>query len=290
MAYRHNGLITAALVLVAVAATGCSERGKPPAKKVQESNQTVGTTLVADEGTGGGNVVATAPKPSGPVSFADGESAYHARNYTEATTIFARFAEQRPDNAWGHFMLGMSSWKGGDLARAEAAFDAALGIDANHMKSLVNSSRVLLDQKRPDQALERLTRASEIDPTSNQVYRLLGRTYHVQGKTDEAVTAYKRAIELDANDSWAMNNLGLLFLEQGRAADALPLLARAVELGKDVAMFHNNLGMALEHTGHFSDAATAYSGALAADANYEKARQNLARIEKVKEEPSEVEK
>ena len=59
-------------------------------------------------------------------------------------------------------------------------------------------------------------------------------------------------------------------------SDALPLLTKAVELGKDVAAFHNNLGMALEHTGRFSAAATAYTNALMADPNYEKAKQNLA--------------
>ena len=33
----------------------------------------------------------------------------------------------------------------------------------------------------------RLSSAAEIDPESTEVYRLLGRTYHTQGKTDEAV-------------------------------------------------------------------------------------------------------
>ena len=84
-----------------------------------------------------------------------------------------------------------------------------------------------------------------------------------------------------------MNNLGLLLLDQGRAGDALPLLARAVTLGKDVAAFHNNLGMALEHTGRFSAAAAEYTGALTADPAYEKAKLNLARVEKVKEDAQE---
>ena len=67
----------------------------------------------------------------------------------------------------------------------------------------------------------------------------------------------------------------------------MPLLARAVELKKDVPAFHNNLGMALEHTGHFSAAAAAYGGALTANADYDKARRNLARVEIVKEDPKE---
>ena len=282
MATRHLGLISAALVLSAMA-TGCSESGKVPEKKAQESKpiHTVRTTAADDEGS----VAVTKPTNTDRVSFADGEAAYNARNYTEATGIFARYTEQRPNNAWGHFMLGLSAWKGGDRARSEEAFDAALRIDPDHFKSLVNSSRVLLEQKRPDEAVERLTRAAELDPTSSNVQRLLGRAYHAQGKIDDAVVAYRQAIEINEKDSWAMNNLGLLFFAQGRAGDAVPLLARAVELEKNVAEFHNNLGMALEHTGRFADAAKAYSGALAADPAYAKAKQNLARVEQVKEDP-----
>jgi tetratricopeptide (TPR) repeat protein len=160
----------------------------------------------------------------------------------------------------------------GDLARAEEAFEKALSIDPNHVRSLVNLSRVLIDQKRVDDALVKLTHAGDIDPDSADVQRLLGRAYTAQGRTDKSVDAYRRAIALDGRDAWSMNNLGLLFLEQQHADEALPLLARAVELRKDVPAFHNNLAMALEHTGRFVAAAAEYRGALTADPGYAKAR------------------
>jgi Flp pilus assembly protein TadD len=281
MGIRHE-VITAALV-AALVATGCSDRGKSRnAKKAEEKRDVpVATTLTTDAAP------IAAPAPPRPVTFADGEAAYQARNYAEASSVFARYTEQRPDNAWGHFMLGLSAWKSGDLEHAEKAFEAALALEPNHVKSLVNLSRVLLDGKRAEDALTTLAKAAELEPDSNEVHRLLGRAYGAQGKTDDAMAEYRRAIEIDGTDSWAMNNLGLLFIEQGRAAEALPLLAKAVELRKDVATFQNNLGMALEHTGHFSDAAAAYRGAVEADANYEKAKLNLARVEKVKESPKE---
>ncbi len=283
MARRHYGLITTGLILGTVIAAGCSDSGKKPVAKTQESKPAVPVPTKP----AGVEELAQAPTlvPTGPVSFADGETAFKAKSYAEATRVFTRYTEQHPDNVWGHFMLGLSTWKGGDLMGAESAFEKALTIDPKHMKSLVNLSRVLLEEKRTEDAIERLTEATEIDPTSKDVPRLLGRAYHAQGNTVEAIKAYRHAIELDGQDSWAMNNLGLIFLEQGRASDALPLLTRAVELGKDVPAFHNNLGMALEHTGRFSAAATAYTNALGADPNYEKAKQNLARIEKVKEDP-----
>src|SRR6185503_14365390 len=283
---RTNRQLTALLLLAAFAAIGCSKPFEEPATKTQQLPSAPAKAIAVP--TSG--YVPT--KSAGPVSFADADAAYQAKNYSEATSLFEQYTERRHDNAWGHFMLGLSAWKAGDLTKAEGAFGEALRIDPNHVKSLVNLSRVLIDQRRYDDAIVRLTHAGEVDPSSVDVQRLLGRVYAAEHKTDEAVNAYRRAIALDARDAWSMNNLGVLFLEQDQADAALPLLCRAVQLRKDEAAFHNNLGMALEHTGRFLAAAEQYRGALTADAGYGKAMQNLARVEAVKighEEPFDLE-
>lgn len=284
---RRTRHVTAALLLAALAAAGCSKGAESEELKAARSSDpnpvATGGKSAPLKPQGGEEVASDAPLTlTGPPSFADGEAAYQARSYGDATAIFAHYTTQRPSNAWGHYMLGLSAWKSGDLAKSEQAFEKALSIDPHHVKSLLNSSRVLIEQERHEEAVGRLERAADLDPESFQVHRLLGRTYHTQGKTDEAEAAYRRAIEVNERDAWSMNNLGLLFLETERADEALPLLARAVELRQEVPAFHNNLGMALEHTGRFRAAATAYRGALAADPGYEKAKQNLARVEAVK--------
>lgn len=286
---RPTQYAKAALLVAAFATIGCSKQGETSKREATspDTSKTKPVTAAAigpQTGEAGGNA---SPAITGPSSFADGQAAYQAKKYGEAMAIFDAYTERRPGNAWGHYMLGLSAWKSGDFAKSEKAFDTALSIDPRHVKSLVNLSRVLIDQKRPDDAIDRLTRAAEIDPESAEVHRLLGRTYYAQGRTDEAEDAYRRALELNERDVWSMNNLGLLLLETKRAEEALPLFAQAVELRKEVPEFHNNLGMALEHTGRFRAAATAYSGALTADARYEKAKQNLARVEAVRGGPEE---
>jgi Flp pilus assembly protein TadD len=282
---RH---ITAALVLTAFAAAACSKPSEAP-NKAQANDSTRAkpatppSAPVVAKQTDQTPVDATATAAgAGPTSFADGEAAYRARKYGDAAAIFERHVTGRPDSVVGQFMLGMSAWKSNDVARAEKAFDAALAVDPGHVKSLVNLSRVLIEQKRCDEAIALLTKANEIEPTSGEVHRLLGRAYHVQGRTEAAETAYRDAIAGDERDAWSMNNLGLLLLEQQRSEEALPLLVQAVELRKDVPAFHNNLGMALEHTGSYSAAAEAYKDALIADPAYDRAKQNLARVEAVK--------
>jgi tetratricopeptide (TPR) repeat protein len=287
---RYGRHATTFMMLAALTAVGCSKNDKPSDTKTDPAGTTVkpvvkqeapvATGKDDEEFTGGLTAITTA-------TFADGEAAYHAKKYAEATTIFGAYTVRRPDNAWGHYMLGLSAWKSGDFETSEKAFDKALSIDPRHVKSLVNSSRLFIDQKRNDEAIDRLTKASELDPESLEVSRLLARTYVAQGKTDEAIEAYKRVVELHDNDAWSLNNLGLLLLETGKADEALPLFAKATELRKDVAAFHNNFGMALEHTGRFKAAAAAYTDALTADPGYEKAKLNLMRVEAVKTGPEE---
>jgi len=285
---RPNHKTAAVLLMAALAVVGCSKRDKPQSKvAAPELTQTKpvathGEPLAVKDTDEEGFTAPVKPQSNTAVSFADGESAYKAKKYTDATTIFERYTEHKPDNAWGYYMLGMSAWKAGDLPKAEIGFKAALAIDPDHLKSLVNLSRVQIERKRFDEALDTLMQAGDIEPTSNEVARLIGRAFHAQGRIDDAVEAYRHAIELDEKDVWSMNNLALLFLEQKRAEDAMPLLLKAVDLRKDVAAFHNNLGMAFEHTRRFKDAAEAYNDALSADPGYEKAKQNLARVEAVK--------
>ena len=289
---RPKRQVTAVLLMAAFAAVGCTKRDTTKATESPDSAQAKPVAAVSElpplAGTDEeGFVKDTTTKIKGPASFADGEAAYKAKNYADAATIFEDYTAQKPGNAWGHFMLGLSTWKAGDLDKSQKAFETALSIDPDHLKSLVNLSRVLIEKKQYDEAINALMKAGDIEPNSTDVYRLLGRAYHAQGKTDDAVDAYTRAIELDDQDAWSMNNLGLVLLEKKRAEEALTFFAKAAELKKDVAVFHNNLGMALEHTGRFGAAATAYGNAVTADPAYDKAKQNLARVEAVKKGPEE---
>ena len=288
---RPTQHVTAALLLAGFAAVGCSKSSETVEAKAGSSASAV-VKPVATSGEkrpdGEASLPNATPKITAPMSFADGQAAFQARKYSDATAIFDRYTTERPGNAWGHYMLGLSAWKSGDLAKSEQAFEKALSVEPHHVKSLVNLSRVFIEQKRYDDALARLSSAAEIDPESTEVQRLLGRTYHTQGKTDEAVSAYRRAIELNELDAWSMNNLGLMFLETERADEALPLLTKATELRPEVAVFLNNLGMALEHTGRFRAAAAEYKAAVAADPGYDKAKRNLERIEAIKGDSEEI--
>jgi Flp pilus assembly protein TadD len=213
------------------------------------------------------------------VSYGEAEAVFRTGDYEEAARLFEAYASRRPENPWGHYMLGISLWRAGDHAGAEAALRRTLEVDSTHEKALVNLARVLLEQGRASDALEYAEAVVESKPENGSAWRVLGNARSDLGMVQEAVEAYRRAIVLDHRDAWTMNNLGLLMIREGRYEEALPPLARATELRPDVARFQNNLGVALERTGHLPEAAQAFRAALDADPGYEKARVSLERVE-----------
>ncbi|NNE42587.1 MAG: tetratricopeptide repeat protein, partial [Gemmatimonadetes bacterium] len=210
-------------------------------------------------------------------SYAEADAAFRDRS-PEAASLFRRYADANPDNAWGHYMLGLSLRREGDPDRAETAFLKALELDPDHVKSLVNVSRALLDQDRAEEALPFIEKAVALETGVPAPHRVHGRVLHTLGRRTEAVDAYAAALAIDPDDAWSLNNTGLLLIEEEAFADAAERLARAVELDSTVATFRNNLGVALERSGRYREAELAYSGAVGLDAGYDKARVSLARV------------
>src|SRR5439155_24627301 len=261
-------------VPVVLFACGGGETPKPPADQVQTSSSA--TTVTPASGPTSAREIA--PATPTPVSYENAESAFKAGDYGEAKRLFKTYTDAKPDNVWGWYMLGLSSWKSGSLNEAEVAFDTAIAKDPKHVKSLLNSARVLMDLGRDGEALERVKAARAVDSTSAEAVRLLARAHHRLGHAGLAVDAYRLALTGDERDVWAMNNLGMLYIEQHDPTSALGPLARAVQLRPASPIFQNNLGMALELTGHLVEARSAYDAAVKADSTYTKGQANAKRL------------
>jgi Flp pilus assembly protein TadD len=261
---------------------GCGDKSPKPVS-AKETRTPESDVRVETEST----PAPTEPAASvAPMSYETADSAFREHRYEDAVRGFTAYTANRPTNAWGFYMLGLSSWRAGDLTGAEAALRQALTIDATHVKSYLNLGRVLIEAGQPDSAIAYLDTVLRIDDSLGEAYRLIGRAHEVKGERDEAVTAYHEALVLDSTDVWSMNNLGLTLIHQGSFDEALRPLARAVELVPEVATFQNNLGIALEQTGHFTLAAEAFRAALAADSGFTKAAVNLERVQSLKEDPN----
>ena len=248
---------TFTLPTVAIIAAACGGEVKNVKEVVGDSANPVATiTVPGPTDTSTGTVVSNTPTQA--VSIAEGEKVYQEKRYADAAALFSTYVDQHPNNPWGHYMLGLSSWKAGDLQRAESAFVRANEIDPKHVKTLLNLTRVHLDQGRQKDALARVNAALVLDSSSGEAYRLLGRVRSALNEPNEAIAAYRLALSHDPKDVWSMNNVGLILIQQGSFEEALGPLALAVQLDSGVATFQNNLGIALEHTGRFTLATQAF--------------------------------
>ncbi len=131
---------------------------------------------------------------------------------------------KKPDDAELQFRLGLA-WQargegaGDTLARASldsarVAYDAALERDPQHVKALVHSGLVLEDLGKPDDALARYTKATEVAPDDPRPFVNLGALLYFQFKRIyDAKVALTRALELDPANADARFNLGVLFAD-----------------------------------------------------------------------------
>lgn len=273
--------VVAAVMAMGIVLTGCDvpdgvkrDRAENP-RLPQQREVTVQPAAVVTESP----AVASArvePVISGPVRYETAESAWRDGRYGDAVVLFTRYTEDRPGNPWGHYMLGLAARRTGDLATAERAFETALTADPDHVKSLLNLSRTLLDADRPGDALTKAERAVELDPGSSDAYRLRGLAYAGLGQEFDAIESYRQAILLDPADAWSANNLGLLHIRAGRFDEAVGPLAQAITVQPDVTVFRNNLGVALEHIGAWGQASAQYG--VAADGGHQRATASQVRI------------
>ena len=208
----------------------------------------VETTDTAPATHAAGSILPPEPEEL-PVTYSEAEAVFLEGRYGEAVDLFGRYVERRPTNPWGHYMLGLSAWKGGYLDIAEAHLMESVLIDPNHLKGRVNLARVLIELGQPAAAQAHARIAEELDAEDVPAKRTLARALAENGDHEGALAKYEEALWIDPEDRWSLNNMGYLMIQRGRHEDAVGPLALAVRLDSTNATFMNNLGRALEAAG-----------------------------------------
>jgi tetratricopeptide (TPR) repeat protein len=183
-----------------------------------------------------------------------------------------------PDDAYGQYMLGLSSWKSGDFAGAMKAFDRSLELDPGFAKGYFNKARVLLELDRSPEALEVIEKGRAIDSMSPDGWRLKARALAESGDVDGAIATYRDLLVRDDSDAWGLNNYGVLLLDRGEFEEALGPLARVVQVRPTSPLFQNNFGMALERSGYKVAALRHYEEGVRHDSTFAKAVKNAERL------------
>ena len=105
---------------------------------------------------------------------------------------------------------------------------------------------VLLDLRRPDEAIVQYQKAIQADPKFSYAYNGRGVTLGVLNRSGEAIAQFRKAIALDPNYALAYKNWGNALKALKRPEEAIVQYRKAIELDPKKANAYYNWGLALE--------------------------------------------
>lgn len=165
-------------------------------------------------------------------------------------------ASKAPESpASREFRAGIQLQLKGDLAGAQAKFEAALRLDPNYAPALIGLAGVARAQGNDKIAADYLQRAERASPRSADVQVAWGRYYVSRNELGLAEKYFLRAREFAPRAVPPVLELGDLYMRTpGRANDAVRLYRAALEFDPDNRYATYGLGVALAASGNRSEA------------------------------------
>jgi len=173
----------------------------------------------------------------------------------------ARLLERIPHAVkWGLLLLPLGALAGSQWRRGPTVE----GVEANLVQLIPQSWSTharygawLLEQGRPNDAMNELAEALRIRPDATSALIDAGRAARTVERIDEAISQFENAVAADPQSVAATSELGKTLFSAGRTTEGLLHLQRAVDLTPDDAMVHFNLGLAMAQSGRPEDAKAA---------------------------------
>jgi tetratricopeptide (TPR) repeat protein len=138
-----------------------------------------------------------------------------------------------PESARLQDALGVANLQAGNLPRALAEFNRAVGLDPSLAPARNNLAVALLAASQPEAALTHLQAALDLDPGSSQVYLNLGNTYLKLGDLEKAQPAFQHAVDLDPAALAGWEALSEIALQRGDVPAAQAALEQILILSSD---------------------------------------------------------
>ncbi len=140
----------------------------------------------------------------------------------------------------------------------------------------------LLSMDEPEEALERLKRALDLDPAEEDiptVYSYMGQCLKEMEQYQEAVSILRKGLAFDKERTDLLNLLGFCFYKLGRHREAIESFEALLDLDPSSAIDYANIASNYREMGDVAGAVKYYRIALELDPGIEFARENLRRLE-----------
>ena len=132
-----------------------------------------------------------------------------------AAAAFEKITEVDPQNPDGWVNVGRALVQEGDTERARVVLEKALAIAPALARANFLYARVLREDGKYDEAIQRLEMVLTQYPLDRVVINDLGRIYFLQKKYADAVKTFQRTLEIDPEDLQANYNLMLCYTGLG---------------------------------------------------------------------------
>jgi TolB-like protein len=123
-------------------------------------------------------------------------------------------------------------WFDWDWAGAEEAYRKAISLNPNYANAHDGYAMLLSARGRFDEAVEQISKASDLDPLSLIIAVHAGWPHYFARDFETAIRRFRKALELDENFIPAHGWLGMALGQQGRYDEALDAFARALEVDR----------------------------------------------------------
>ena len=216
------------------------------------------------------------------VAFYVGEVYYNRGSNDEALVSLQRAIQLNPDNPDAHYLLGFVYGDMGRHDEARAASKRAIQLNPTLSRAQANLS---LDQYNPSKYEELLPgrrarkshqamqagewRASEL------AHYNLGLAFRQKGYFAEALREYRLALDRGEDRDLVLQAMAEVHLLKKDPTSAIELYDRLLLSRPNSPKLWNERGVAMHQDGRFADAMESYRRALAVDARYALAHNNL---------------
>lgn len=137
---------------------------------------------------------------------------------------------------------------------AEAAFLAALAIDAKYPPALGGYTQLLSAMGRHNEAVALLRDACDADPAVSYTKTMLGWAMYYAGDYDGALDQLQKAAQLDSSLWFTHSSAGMALEQLGRISEAIDEFRLAMELSKNSILARANLAFGLARAGERAEA------------------------------------
>lgn len=142
-----------------------------------------------------GNASAQVLQPN-PPTFDQAVQLAHAGRDADALATFQRLASRNPNDHQARLWIAQLHERMGNFQQAEAVYRSVLLEDSSNVAAMFGVGSVLIAQGEPDDAIELLDRAEQLDARNDAVLAALGRAHQDAGRSGIAIRYLELAVAL----------------------------------------------------------------------------------------------